>query len=387
MYDPLIVVLSAAGLGQALLCLALLRGHDPRRPSDMPLAMIFVALTIVLLLPIASAIVPSARTFVMAITLPAHLSVAPAFWLYVQSLTAHTPWRFERRHLSHFLPSLAGCTVALLTVMLPDADRIAMLIRDEYVDRAYPATVAILIFILVLVWMVQFTFYGWRILARLSRYRQMLKTLFSSNESRELWWLSGLGSTLAVIWLMALAGTVAENLLNQPFLPPAAPYFMALITIGALAFYGLNQRPGLEGRYLEAEEKAVVEEKKYQKSALTPEQAQRIVSRMEAAMQTEGLFLDANLSLQKLAKHISVSPNHISQTLNEKLGQTFFDYVNQWRVNAAIPMVLAGEMSILDVALEVGFNAKSSFYKAFKAVTGMTPTQYRSTPHSRGYEA
>lgn len=43
-----------------------------------------------------------------------------------------------------------------------------------------------------------------------------------------------------------------------------------------------------------------------------------------------------------------------------------------------MPLLLAGDKTVLDIAMEVGFNARSSFYKAFKKETGATPGEYRS---------
>ncbi|MBL4544564.1 MAG: helix-turn-helix transcriptional regulator [Oceanicaulis sp.] len=67
----------------------------------------------------------------------------------------------------------------------------------------------------------------------------------------------------------------------------------------------------------------------------------------------------------------------MSQTLNGHLGTTFFDYVARWRVQAAQPLLLAQEASVLTIALEVGFNSRSTFYKAFKRETGLTPKDYQ----------
>ena len=94
-------------------------------------------------------------------------------------------------------------------------------------------------------------------------------------------------------------------------------------------------------------------------------------------MTSENLYLDANLSLPKLAKHIHTSPNYISQTLNETLATNFFDYVNHKRIVAAQKLLLESELTVLDIAMQVGFNSKSAFYSAFKKHTQLTPSSYK----------
>ena len=96
-------------------------------------------------------------------------------------------------------------------------------------------------------------------------------------------------------------------------------------------------------------------------------------------MENERLYLDPNLSLSNLASRIGASSNHVSQTLNETLGVSFFDYINRWRVEDAKQEILSGEQSVLNIALAVGFNTSSSFYKAFKNETGKTPRDFRNS--------
>jgi AraC-like DNA-binding protein len=88
--------------------------------------------------------------------------------------------------------------------------------------------------------------------------------------------------------------------------------------------------------------------------------------------------------LQKLSQRVGALPNQVSQTLNQEIGTSFFDYVARWRIEASKPMIMAGEASVLTTALEVGFNSRSTFYKAFKRETGMTPKAYRATQHVAG---
>jgi len=76
---------------------------------------------------------------------------------------------------------------------------------------------------------------------------------------------------------------------------------------------------------------------------------------------------------------ISTSPNYISQTLNESIGMNFFDYVNKYRVEMAKHQLQHSSNTVLDIAMNVSFNAKSSFYTAFKKVAQQAPSQYRKS--------
>ena len=61
------------------------------------------------------------------------------------------------------------------------------------------------------------------------------------------------------------------------------------------------------------------------------------------------------------------------------MNTNFFDFVNKCRVEAAKPKIIANEDTVLKIAMDVGFNARSSFYKVFKKETGETPTEFRKS--------
>mgnify|MGYP000704698994 FL=1 len=85
------------------------------------------------------------------------------------------------------------------------------------------------------------------------------------------------------------------------------------------------------------------------------------------------------LSLRGLSDHTKISSNYISQVINQKTDSHFFDFINHFRVNAAMER-LGDEHeknSILDIAYSVGFNSKSTFNTAFKRQTGLTPSEFR----------
>ncbi len=143
-----------------------------------------------------------------------------------------------------------------------------------------------------------------------------------------------------------------------------------------IAYAGYTQRAVFDG-YHWSEPNAPV---KYRNSGLTPEASRSLLQNLTSLMVQEKYFQDPEISLEKLATALNSGKHHVSQVINEHLGASFFEYVNQLRVEEA--KRLLGETSrsdlhVIEVAYAVGFNNKVSFYSAFKKSTGMTPTEYR----------
>ena len=123
--------------------------------------------------------------------------------------------------------------------------------------------------------------------------------------------------------------------------------------------------------------------KKYEKSTLTPERSERYLNKLLQCMKEEKPFTDGDLTVQKLARRLSIPPHHLSQTINERLGQSFADFVNSYRVEEAKRRLLDPDfkhLSVVGIAEDVGFNSKSSFNSVFKKHTNMTPSEFRNAP-------
>jgi len=125
---------------------------------------------------------------------------------------------------------------------------------------------------------------------------------------------------------------------------------------------------------------------KYAKSGLSNEQLLEYKHRLEQNMQLQQTFLRSDLTLPTLAAAVDCSVNHLSQVINSGFGVSFFDYLNQYRIEHAKELLttLDGQSSaILNIAFTVGFNSNSAFYAAFKKYVGQTPAQYRRAQVSR----
>jgi AraC-like DNA-binding protein len=106
----------------------------------------------------------------------------------------------------------------------------------------------------------------------------------------------------------------------------------------------------------------------------------RVAARLTEAMEAGKAFKDPQLSLPSLAKAIGVSPQQLSQLINERMGVNFRSYVNARRIREVqADLVLCPGKTILDIALENGFNSKTAFNTEFARACGQSPSEYRKS--------
>ncbi|WP_028665674.1 helix-turn-helix transcriptional regulator [Runella zeae] len=128
-------------------------------------------------------------------------------------------------------------------------------------------------------------------------------------------------------------------------------------------------------------ENTVENRKKYEKSSLSEDSSEVILQKLQTYLQTQKPYLENDLTLPKLAQRLAVSPHHLSQVLNDRLGQSFFDLMAKCRVEEAQKLLTDGahmHLKIDEIAEQVGYNSTSAFHTAFKRITGQTPAQYRA---------
>ncbi len=84
-----------------------------------------------------------------------------------------------------------------------------------------------------------------------------------------------------------------------------------------------------------------------------------------------------DLSLEKIAAYAGFSKFHFERIFNEYTGMTFYQYLQQMRINYAQTLLSNPELSVTDIAYQAGFASGVSFTRAFKKSTGYPPSQYR----------
>lgn len=119
---------------------------------------------------------------------------------------------------------------------------------------------------------------------------------------------------------------------------------------------------------------------RYSKSSLSSERKEDLINRIKDQLEGGDAHLAIGYSLPALAKSLGVSSHHLSETINEGFGKSFFELLAEYRIQAACRLLESQEgkrLKMEEIAERVGYSSKSSFNTQFKKLVGKTPSQYR----------
>lgn len=92
------------------------------------------------------------------------------------------------------------------------------------------------------------------------------------------------------------------------------------------------------------------------------------------------IYTTPNLTLPLLAQELNIRPQLLSQFLNDNVQKSFTQFINEYRVQEAKRLLKENtDLKIDAVGMECGFNSSSTFYSAFKKITGVTPATFQKT--------
>lgn len=86
-----------------------------------------------------------------------------------------------------------------------------------------------------------------------------------------------------------------------------------------------------------------------------------------------------NLTLDMVAEHAGLNPAYFSSLFKKEMGVNFSAYLNNLKIDHAKLLLKNSNLSLINIAVELGFDNQSYFSNVFKKATGMTPKQYRQS--------
>lgn len=229
----------------------------------------------------------------------------------------------------------------------------------------------------------------------LVRYQLDLPHHYSSHDKINLNWLkywliSTLGLTFVIVAIIVIGADMQFMSISNTYRLVGGLFILLIFVMGFFGFRQTtifveknlpNSQPVLdkEIQYTKNENNKAP---KYQKSGLGSEQAARYRDQLLEYMEQHQPYLESKLTLSQLASQLDISTHHLSQIINEQLDKNFFDFVNHYRVTTVKQKLqdsAFAHYTLLGIALESGFNSKTSFNTVFKKMTGMTPSQYQKS--------
>lgn len=381
----LITLFATLRTGICLFCASTLLTRRTDKELFLPLGLMFFCQGLTEIPVLLSSVPAIANQFVLfhyanlALIMPDLISPFLLWW-YVWELTREDADQTIPKKWRHISPLAFAFLLNALAFFIPPN----LLQAEVDFPGALPLQIIIGIVALVALYLLMtglVATYLALIIRRLKRHQRRLKDIFASTEDRELrWiWLIVLWSVLYVLFNVAdLVIMFYDEAISsqQAAWLEMSEEITLLGLIWVIGLWGLRQRPAFAPAPA-FQKQPESRQPKYENSALGDEQASRIALKIKSAMQDDLLYRDPNLSLFNLSKHIGASSHYVSQTLNSKLHATFFDYINSWRIKDALNQLTTTDKTVLMITLDVGFNSRSSFYKAFKRETGKTPMQFK----------
>ncbi|RBL90497.1 helix-turn-helix domain-containing protein [Chitinophaga flava] len=286
----------------------------------------------------------------------------PLLYFYVRSLVNQN-FKFKRIHLLHFIPVALQFALYLTLAFCP------FVFKEWYWENVHrPYTYRI-------------EFDGtWASLGiylimsvrLLRRYQQWVQNNFSELSKIRLNWLI---TILIVSMILCFQWFIEILLRDLKGLYFDYDYSVEILGITALVLgvAGIRQS-NLSGVTYEVTDKQMAEDAK---ALFEPDP--EILNRIREAMEKQQLYLNPGLTLVDLAQAIKLNPKVVSRHINTGYQKSFNDYVNAYRVEEVKRKLTPANLektTIISIAMDAGFNSKTTFNRIFKEFTGMAPSEF-----------
>ncbi|WP_439135559.1 helix-turn-helix domain-containing protein [Pseudomaricurvus sp.] len=313
------------------------------------------------------------------------LLVGPLFYFYVQRLTyPEFQWRWS--HLWHLAPALLMTLLWQWQLPLnPDSVLKQPCLQASDCDLLYRSR-----FIHRLAAYISMTLYALASLWILRPHLQRVKAAYSTIEGVTLHWLKILIGCKLLTLVIAVGLEVRALHIHDEWTPASVMSMSPLILTLLVGWFGLQQRKIQLNESRDPSDSSASNtplqqipanaEKKYLTSSLSADKAEAIWQQLRDTMAQQQPYLETGLKIADLAQLMDIPSHHLSEVINSFAGQTFYDFINHYRVDEASRLLqdpTQRHLSVTDIGLQAGFNSNSTYFAHFKKRLKQTPRQYR----------
>ena len=320
---------------------------------------------------------------------PIYLIPGPLLYFYTkESITDKKSLTHWKDYL-HFIPAIVNTIAIAPYIITPfnEKQEIASQILQNLeavktlkVNWLYPAIVGFMARPLLVL---AYTIYIWVMLIRYKPESEILKRIPAEQYSFVKKWIFGLSIMSAIIaasFFVITLNLLVQNGISKALLNSMPLHFIAgiifcMLPITLFLFpkilYGIpiltvKEKPSLTG-----------DSKKTKK--LDEDPFLELSNNILNYLQWERPFVNSAFSMSHIAVIFNVPQHHVAYCFNHVLNKKFSNLRTEFRVNHAKELLdkgLTETLSIDGIGMKAGFASRSNFYSCFKAITGITPSEY-----------
>lgn len=337
--------------------------------------MLFLGITLVIIVTVAASLHELRNVFIFFNLFEdgARFILGPLLYIYIKSIFRKDK-NLIKNHLPHFLPFIIYFGVITLPIGI---SRILGRTIFDYLDllhgTAYVAVVKDLYWLL-------YIFLSGRLFLM---FKTKMKSNYSSFKKANFGWIKKFLVSCLLLVLFDLAVVFYRIFFIKEItwdVGLISLCFLILLTI-YLGYHGLKQSTIYLPKFLlDIEEVNDKDNGQNIKFGLSNEELKELKNNLDDILLKEKPYLQQELTLNGLAELVGTTDKKLSSLLNHHLNISFYDFINQYRVDEVKEKLKLGEYekySLLGLAYTCGFNSKSSFYRAFKKETGISPTTFK----------
>ena len=394
--ESIYVILFSLPVYQLLFYTVQLISFKKRNPSKKYLGLLLLLMTTFLVINTIHFLgYLNTFSYLYLIYLPVLLSIAPAYFLYILSITQENHDVNRRQRLILFLPSIIIMFANIFFLgFLDQSTRIAIIDQGFLNQGPEGESIPGLLLgfwlgaIVLVFGQIAFT------IAKVSKIMLSEADLMRKQPSHlaYLEWRWILGISVSVLIFLVI-NSLVEMVVPMKHMGFVVVYnFLMLLAGGTTGFLGMKQDALLSqvekislspGGLPDQDNLSVPATEK--KESLTSDfissaEAEEIHKMIIDYLKEEKPYIKSDFSMHDLCDRLNVSRRKISYVLNEMIHKNFYGVINEYRVREAEELLMTDSLNQLKIEAlgeMVGFQSKSSFNACFKKVTGMTPSEYR----------
>lgn len=291
------------------------------------------------------------------------LLFGPSIYFYLKS-QFNSQFKFEKKHSLHLMPWAVMFLIYLL-----------FFAQGKYAVQEFQQSILaeVLDYAIWLITLSSYTYYFYQSIKIYQEYREWTKHQFSNLDLISFSWFRNF------IYFM-LFWVAFKEILN------VIDHFLDLNYYEDwwwnLALSGTAVYVGLQGYAQKQPQKIIfqpIESKEIKLEPIDLTEQKVIASNLQKIMDADRLYLQAEINLTELAKHLQINSNLLSSSINKVFGKNFNDYINELRIQEFERLVKSGKaenLTLLSLAYDSGFNSKATFNRAFKKLRDSSPREF-----------